>query len=217
MATYFCDEPIIAVYIGHKYDIDGSNAHFNCCNELAYHITEGYRIILETKTFFISLGHNGVIKSVKSCSVEDLAQDGESIDTFIHCFDDNEPPCINYESTLFVGERLLDVQPMDGFYPLTFDDFKLKIVPHELNNNNFPSLKRKNDWCYNRVLGADRLIKGKCQCGGDGELLLDFVYDYVVRCKRCKKSTRAEMFAVYAIKEWNEGHIQCDLSDIIIE
>lgn len=127
MANCFCDEPIMAVYIGHKYETEGSNAYFDCCNELAYHLTEGYRIILETKTFFISLGHNGVMKIVKNCSVDEFAQNGESIDTFIHHFDDNAPPCINYESTLLVGERLSDIQTYEDFYLLIFDDFNLKI------------------------------------------------------------------------------------------
>jgi hypothetical protein len=69
-----------------------------------------------------------------------------------------------------------------------------------------------------RVLGFDRFINSKCPiCGGEGEILLDFVCDYVVRCKSCKKSTYAEMQIRHAIENWNNGEVVCDLSDITIE
>ena len=50
--------------------------------------------------------------------------------------------------------------------------------------------------------------------GGEGELLLDFVSDYVVRCKGCGRSTRAEGFAIRAIGDWNHGETPCDCSGI---
>ena len=47
----FCDEPIIRVYLGQdEYDsIDGADAFLDCYHDLAYHVTEGYRIVLETE------------------------------------------------------------------------------------------------------------------------------------------------------------------------
>ena len=65
MKDIFCDEPIIAGYEGSdKYDyIEGTNAFFDLFHEIAYHVTEGYRIVLETEHFYISLGHDGVVKS----------------------------------------------------------------------------------------------------------------------------------------------------------
>lgn len=50
--------------------------------------------------------------------------------------------------------------------------------------------------------------------GGEGELLLDFVSDYVVRCKGCGRSTRAEGFAICAIGDWNHGETPCECSGI---
>lgn len=220
MANLFCDEPILAVYEGsNKYDyVDGTNAYFDVFHDIAYHVTEGYRIVLETENFYISLGHDGVIKTKKECSIEEFAQKDEWLDSCIHDLGEGESPWVDYESTLFVGERLLDVQHVNNCYFLTFDDFQMKLVPYKLHDDNFPpSLRNENHWSYNHVLGAERYLTAKCHCGGAGELLLDFVSDFVVRCKKCKNSTYAEMIAENAIKEWNEGHIQCDLSDITIE
>ena len=218
MTDMFCDEPIIAGYYGSREydDIDGDNAWFDFYHDLAYHVTEGHRIVLETEHYYISIGYNGVTKEQKHCSIKDFEQDGEWLDPFIHDLED-EPDWVDYESTFFVGERLQAVKKVDNHYLLTFDDFEYKVIPHELKDDNFPSLHRKNHWAYNYVLGAERHIKRKCECGGTGELLLDFVSDYVVRCKNCKKSTWAEMVAADAIAEWNEGHLECELPDITIE
>ena len=54
-------------------------------------------------------------------------------------------------------------------------------------------------------------------CGGEGEVLLDFVSDYVVRCKECRHSTYAEMQIRHAVENWNKGEVTCDLSNITIE
>lgn len=219
MPNIFCDEPIIAGYDGSaKYHIEGANAYFDLFHDIAYHVTEGYRMVLETEHFYISLGHDGVIKSKKEGSIQEFEKENECLNPFIHNSEDDEAPWVDYESTLFVGERLLDVQQIENYYLLTFDDFQMKVVPYQLYDDKFPqSLRNENHWSYNHILGAERHLKRKCNCGGEGELLIDFVSDYVVRCKSCKKSTYAEMIAENAIKEWNEGNIQCDLLDITIE
>lgn len=220
MTEIFCSEPIIAVYEGsNKYDhVDGTNVYFDIFHELAYHVTDGYRMVLETEHYYISLGHDGVIKSEKKCSIEDFAQKDEFLEPNIHDLGEDESHWVDYETTLFVGERLLDVQQVNNHYILTFDDFQMKLVPYKLHDENFPSsLRNENDWSYNHALGLERHLSEKCSCGGEGELLFDFVSDFVVRCKSCKKSTWAEMQACKAIDNWNKGEIECDLSDITIE
>lgn len=215
-----CDEPIIAVYEGQREydDIEGADAFLDCYHDLAYHVTEGYRIILETDKHIISLSVKGVDILNKDKPVEEFKQDGEWFMPFAECdSSDRKPDWINYESTLFVGERLLSVEKADGFFVLQFDDYKFKIIPHDLNAEDVPSLRNNNHWSYNHVYGTERLIKRKCECGGMGELLMDFVSDYVVRCNKCKKSTQARMNAVDAIKEWETGELHCELSDITIE
>ena len=221
----FCDESVIAVYHGYSKDdfIEGSDEFFNIFDELAYHVTKGYRIVLETEHFYISLGHSGVIKTEKNCSIEEFALENEWLDPFVHDLGEDKSPWIEYESTLFVGERLCNVQQIENYYLLTFDDFQMKLIPYKMYDDHFPTMspcpdhRSENFWNYLRVLGTERYLTVKCHCGGKGELLLDFVSDFVVRCQKCKLSTWAKMTADEAIKEWNDGHIQCDLSDITIE
>ena len=219
MSETFCNEPIIACYrgCGECDDIGGSDEWFDVYYDIAYHVTAGYRIILETEHFYISLSHGGVTKAEKNCTVKEFLQDGECLESLIHEVKGSEQPWIEYEYTLFVGERLLDVQSFEDHYVITFDDFEMKLIPHRLHDNDFPGLRSSDPWSYHRVLGSERFLTGKCNCGGEGELLLDFVSDYVVRCRRCKHSTYAKMIAIEAIEEWKAGRIQCDASDIAIE
>ena len=214
----FCEEKIIAAYHGKREDedIDGANEFFDCYHDFAYHVTEGYRIVLETEHYYISLGVSGVSLYEKKGSIEEFEEDGEWLDPYIHIIDSEDVPWVDYESTLFVGERLLEIEEKDGFYLLYFDDFQLKLIPHALNEADFPWLDNKNHSFYH-VLGVERLITEKCACGGEGELLMDFVSDYLVCCKKCKKSTWAQINAQDAIEEWNGGYLNCDLSDITIE
>lgn len=216
----FCNEKIIAAYEGWReyHDIENADAFFDCYHDLAFHVTAGYRIVLETMHFFISLAANGVTISNKDGSVEEFREEGEWLVPFIHTdlCEEGEDPWVDYESTLFVGERLVEVENEDGIFLLNFDHFRLKVVPHE-SGDDMPSFQRMNDWSYLHVYGTERLIRRKCDCGGSGELLLDFVADYVVRCKKCKKSTWAEMNAIQAIEAWEAGEIYCDLSEITIQ
>ena len=214
----FCNEKIIAAYEGRREydDIAGADSYFDCYHDLAYHVTEGKCIVLETEHYYISLDVHGVSKCTKTTSIKDFEKPGEWLEPFIHTFDDGSYPWVDYESTLFVGERLLQIENKPGFYLLHFDDFDLKIVPHALGERVSQWRDYSDHGAYFHVYGAERHIKNKCPCGGEGELLLDFVSDYVVRCKACKKSTWAQMNAQDAIEEWNRGQIQCDLSDIRI-
>lgn len=215
----FCDEPIIAGYYGRREyeNLDGEDSFFDCYHDLAYHVTHGYRMILETENFYISISADGVLKEKKMVSIDAYEKPDECIEPFIISFDDGMLPWVEYESTLFVGERLLEVEKNDKGFALTFDDFVLKVIPHHLHDSDFPSHCNKNHWSYNHVLGSERHLKRICDCGGEGELLLDFVSDYVVGCKKCKKSTWAQMIAQNAIDEWNSGNLNCDLSEITIE
>lgn len=211
----FCDEEILKVYIGITEDDDlyKHNAFLDCYHDIAYHCTEGYRIVLETCNYAISLSAKGVIKERK----EDLKETaGEHLQKGIEILED-EPPWVLFETTLFAGEKILSVIQQDNIYLIRFDDFTLKLIPHS-DGDSIDGLHNKNHWSYNYVLGCERHLKKKCpHCGGDGEILLDFVSDYVVRCKKCKRSTYAGMCLADAITDWNNSELQCDLSDITIE
>ncbi len=211
----FCDEKIIAVYLGQREDLDiaaGADCWLDAYHEIAFHTTEGYRLLLETDRFMISMGVEGV-----SITDKDIFQPhkNEWLEEYIHEPEDDF--IVDFESTLLIGQRLISVEKNADFHVIRFDDFSLKLYPYKLGKMN-KSLHNTSYWSYNNVLGLDRFLKAKCPiCGGDGEILLDFVSDYVVRCKTCKKSTYAEIQVRDAIEDWNHGKVQCDLSDIIIE
>lgn len=213
----FCDETIIAVYSGQpENDMVNENAFFDCFHDIALHTTAGYRYILETEHYYISLAHSGVEMLEKITEIEKIKRPDEWIDTCIHELSPDEPPWVDFESTLFVGERLIDVRSNDHYYEAVFEDFTLKVIPYE-NGDEIPGLDNKEHFAFNHMFGFERLIKRRCDCGGEGELLIDFVSDYVVRCKACKKSTWAGMNVQDAIDDWNNGEIHCDLRDIVIE
>lgn len=214
MKNVFCDEKIIAVYLGQNeyHDIEGANCWFDIYHDIAFHTTEGYRLLLETDSYMISLGADGVSVTNKD---EFKPIEHEWLEEYVHNLDDEV--IVNFETTLLVDQRILTVDKNDDFYLIQFDDFSLKLYVYELGKMD-KTLHNRDHWSYNNVLGFDRFIKTKCPlCGGEGEILLDFVSDYVVRCKSCKKSTYAEMQLRYAIDLWNDGEVQCDLSDITIE
>ena len=210
----FCDEKIINVYYGqNEYDdIDGANCWFDCYHDIAFHTTEGYRLVLETENYMLSIGSNGVTITNKK---EFHPYDNEWLEETIHKFRGAE--FVDFESTLFVGQRLLSVEKCTEHFVIKFDDFSLKLFIYELGKMD-KSLNRTDHFAYNYVLGFDRFLKTKCPlCGGDGEMLLDFVSDYVVRCKNCKKSAYAEPQIRHAIGNWNHCEVDCDLSDITVE
>ena len=216
----FCSESIIAAYEGRsEYEnINGENSFFDCYHELAYHATERRRIVLETEHYYISLRVSGVSIDEKNSAIEEFEEKGEWLRPYIEpAYNEGDLSWVNYESTLFVGERLLNVENREEDYLLQFDHFQLRVVPHPLDEEDFPSLKNENHWSYNHVLGTEHKITAKCPCGGEGELLMDFVSDYLIRCKKCKRSTWAQMNAIDAIEEWNDGNLECDASDIVIE
>jgi hypothetical protein len=212
----FCDEPIKEVYIGSEeyYDVYNHKAFLDCYHGMAYYCTEGYRLVLVTENYAVSLSKDGVIREKR----EDLHEkEGEWLREGVEYTEDDELPWVHYETTLFVGERILSVTENDGKYVIQFDDFSLKLIPCATDDE-VVGLWNKDTRSYNYVLGCDRHLKRSCpHCGGEGEILIDFVSDYMVRCKNCKKSTYAQMTLSEAIDEWNDGCGGCDSSDVTIE
>ena len=218
----FCDEKIVNVFLGQNedHDMKGANCWFDCFHNIVFHTTVGYRLVLETENYMISLGADGItIQSKKDFK----PYDNEWLEETVHiCKEETENGIEQYtfvdlENTLLVGQRLCSVKNCNGSFLLKFDDFEMKLIPYHLGDD-IPSLTNADRWSYNYVFGLDRFLEKKCPiCGGDGEILLDFVSDFVVRCKQCKKSTYAEMEVRHAIENWNNGEVQCELSDITIE
>lgn len=217
----FCNEPIVNVYTGQsdlfipetkEYDNIGAS-FLDCYHDIAYHVEPGQCLVLETKSYAIFIDSNGV--HILNAPVKPRS-DKEWLEACV-IKDPGWADWVHFKQTLFEGEFLLEVQKEDGIFIAKFTDFTLKIIPYKLGQMR-EGFFSKDHWSYHYVLGCDRYIKAKCpDCGGDGEILLDFVSDYVVRCKNCKRSTWAGMCLIDAIEDWNEGNLNCDLSNINIE
>lgn len=217
----FCNEPIVNVYTGQsdifipekgKYDNIG-HSFLDCYHDIAYHVEPGQCLVLETKSYAIFIDSDGV-------HFLDAPAKPRSNKEWLDACVIKEPgwaDWVHFEQTLFEGEFLLEVWKEDGVYFAKFTDFTLKIIPYKLGQMR-EGLASYHHWSYHYVLGCDRYIKAKCPgCGGDGEILLTFVSDYIVRCKNCKRSTWAGMCLIDAIEDWNDGDLNCTADNIIIE
>lgn len=199
----FCGEVIEKVYVGviEEDDVYSHNAFLDCCHDIAYHCTKGYRIVLATENYRISLSVNGVTKEDKDVFREN---DEEWLQNGVEYFDGEESPYVRFETTLFVGERIRAVTESKGVYFVQFDDFQLKIIPYE-QADDIQELRNADYWSSKRVLGCDRHLKRKCPaCGENGEIYIDFAGDYYVQCRKCGHSTWASKCVIEAIEEWNE-------------
>lgn len=217
----FCDEPIKRVYIGERNfcNLEGAACYFDHWHDLAYHMTEGYRRVLETENWAITLDVNGVRKEPKitlyTGKGEWLRNESEEAEQE-EVLDPDDELFEGFETTMFVGQRLKEVRKDGDIYLAEFDDFTIKVIPYALGMmESFPS--RQDDRNYCATQGCEWLLTRKCDCGGEGEILLDYVSDYVVCCKKCKRSTYAEMQVRFAIESWNNGNLPCLLDEIVIE
>lgn len=195
----FCNEIVEKAYCGQpKYQSEG-NVCLDCYFDMALYITKGYREILETEHYYISIQHDGVVLLDKMGPISTIEGPNEWIDSHLHLDDDDpeDTPWTDYEWTLFVGEKLESVTKVGNNYSLKFSDFELELVPQDVDNYWFV---RPYEYC--KVIGTERLIK-PCICGGKGILDLDLVFDYGVRCERCHRGTCANPCACDAIDEWN--------------
>ena len=197
----FCDEIIEKVFVGEpKYHDSVGDLFLDCYYDMAIHLCGKYRYILETEHFYLSVEAAGVFKLDKTGPVESIEKDGEWIDSSIQ-IEEGFEPWVDIESTLFVGERLISVSEIEGGFLLKFDDFELRLLPH-LALNEFPC---NSPHAYSRVYGLERLITRKCTCGGTGEIIIDFVSDFGIRCNKCHLGTYANQCVCDAINEWNDG------------
>ena len=117
----FCKETIEEVYECINYSLRNVDWRFDCIDELAVHLTKGYRIILKTKTYYICISIDGV-KVVPD--TENIIMHGEELKYLIDKHED-EPPIIDIKYALFKGERLIEVVKYEKYYEAIFDDYTL--------------------------------------------------------------------------------------------
>lgn len=58
---------------------------------------------------------------------------------------------------------------------------------------------------YHHTPWYNDLLTRKCPCGGEPEVLMDFVDDFIVRCTKCHLSTHAHIEPEDAAAHWNSG------------
>ena len=58
---------------------------------------------------------------------------------------------------------------------------------------------------FNHCDTFNHLLTRKCSCGGEPEMIYDFVDDFEARCSKCHRSTHAYMRPEDAAKHWNDG------------
>lgn len=208
----FCDEKILKVYMGVVEDDDVYSRHafLDCHHGISYHCTDGYRLVLETAHYAISLSCKGIIKEGKNSLKE---APGEWLQEGIKIIGEDEPPWVHFETTFFAGERIVSTTQQDNIYLVQFDDFILKLIPHS-DCRDIEEMRNNIYGAYHPVLGCERHLKKVCpHCGGEGEILLDPVGDHLVRCKNCGRSTYAAMTLIEAITDWNDSSLPFDPSN----
>lgn len=197
----YCNEVISNVYLGRPEYSKNGDCFLDCYCDMALHITPDYRLIFECDSYYISLQTDGVYKTDKVGDISSIEKESEWIESYYHTEDDEEDePWVEYEFTLFNGERIVEVKTDEKGYTVQFTDFNLKVIPYSENEESFRFIPAP----YSKVLGTEHLIN-KCSCGGTGVLEIDFVNDYGVRCDKCHKGTSATMLAIDAIEEWNQA------------
>lgn len=205
----FCSEPIMHVYqriyYGEK-EQPWHNAILRLTGSFEYHATDGYWLVFQTEHFVISLGHDGVqmYTNMDDFCVEDELDPLSGIDDWT-----------TTEETLFIGERVHTINGGDGCWDITFDHFALKLYGYKEDTARIVERYTNATSDYTPLTVGAHLLKRKCTCGGEGEIFLDFVSDYLVRCKNCHASTWAGMCLIDALEDWNSGNtpIQLDTSE----
>ena len=206
----FCKEPIRAVYVK-TLDLWTEAAYSDYTEDLAYHFTGSFAMMMLTEREAIRFDGSGVSRSPLTQAIWDELK---------HDFD----PCIEgegtrkpwplYEHTLFCGERIRSVEHREDTKEtvVCFEDFTFRFVPHH-SEDEFPRCTR-DAVSYYRIRGCERHLRFPCpDCGGEGEILLDFGEDYLVRCRRCHRATMPRMFVQYAIDGWNAGKLDFAVED----
>ena len=197
----FCNEPIRKVYhivYCSEREQPWHNAFFQSTYQLEFHTTEGYWLGFETDHHFITIGYDGVKISEDSSAFHNEPYDILDLDEI----------GTSFETAVFSGERIVAVEPKKDHIRIHLDHIVLLLYVYgEKDWKWFEHHTRVRD--YLPLAGCERLLQVRCHCGGEGQVLLDHVDDYVVRCQNCHASTYAHMRITDAVEEWNRGETPC--------
>lgn len=196
----FCKEPVKRVFtMGYKdeYIKPWHNSFFQKTYWLEYHTTEGYWLVFETENHFITAGFDGVklYDDEKSLPQENCEK---------YCIDDSEQGEKSAETALFEGERLISVEKQERSWKLIFDNFTMQLFTYDEGCYRWFEYRSRMSG-GEPVAGCEHRLKRHCSCGGDGEVRIDSLFDFVARCKNCHASTEASISLSDAIDDWNKG------------
>ncbi len=185
--------------------LDAVEKEYNSCfvlsPEIQYVVTEGMYLILQTEKNYITLGYDGV------CIYDSLPFDKseyliEDVDFEVP---DSDDIITDDKTLLFVGERLFNVFEWSdkNVIELEFEDFTMYLYPRRVGKPPFFWTPRNS--VDVPIHGFERYVTRKCECGGEPELMLDFVYDFYLRCPKCHRATWDTFDLQYVIDDWNNG------------
>ena len=187
----FCDEPINRVYKINRCGVfseRGKNAFLSFSPEMEYHCTEGFWVGFETDNHFIVAGYDGVklFDNKEAFPLSEYEVDCDDWGGFE-----------SVETMIFKGERIKEVIEDEDVYVVHLDHFDLKLYPY-FDRFYYP-------WPQNQdipIKAASHCIKRKCDCGGDAEVMFDFVGDFGIRCSKCHLSTYHTYILQKVLDDW---------------
>ena len=195
----FCEEKILRVYemrLRAPYQEEWHDSFLQVTYRLQYHTTDGYWLVAETENHYITLGVGGV--RIARGAVSELSER----------FEIEEYGADSVITTLLLGEHLVDVRQKKGYTKLLLEDLSMEL--YEYTRQDWRWFEHINHLHgYLPLVTRNNLFLRRCSCGGRGEALLDHVEDYVVRCKRCHRSTRVAQSFARAVADWNDGETTC--------
>lgn len=194
----FCQEPIIKVMhleIKEALQPKWYNSLLQITHSFEYHTTDGLWILLETENFYITIGYDGVIKYEKPYQFP--------LDKFdINNAGDGETSC--YQEMVFVGQHICEVTTIANVITVCFDNFNLKLYTYTEKDEKW--FEGRGFTHGDEIVPIGTHLLKNCSCGGQPEIYLDGVDDFFIRCKKCHKSTYADMWFKVCADAWNKSN-----------
>ena len=190
-----CEEKIINFYnliLRDNYEEEWQDEYFQIVRKIELHTTGANWFVLETKNYYITIGIDGVKKHKKPYEFDNNRYD-------LLDYHSND-----YESVVFFGQRICCVEERKNEFEVYFDDFSVKV--YRYTRDNAQTIAGLGYYIGEQKAGAGNHLLKKCvECGGKGELYLDWVGDFFVRCSSCHSSTNSFMWVKGSIDAWNSG------------
>lgn len=195
------DEPILKTFVlEYRSELlkDWQDAYLHMTGAFEYHVTEGYWILFESEGHYATVGYDGVKTYEKPYEFPK--------EKYVWYYDGDEE-LTDHVDTIFSGQRIHSLRNFGEYKSIIFDSFELNLYVYGENDAFYDGSGTAFDGVSVMAVGSHLL--NKCECGGEGELLLDERGDFAARCKRCHKATYFDMELKARIEAWNRGERKC--------